>query len=99
MTDGVKSPSGLSLPTRVRAPNQGCQMAVARFLDHMCLALRASGLWPRYAALQNLIPSFPWIAPPTPSTLVQSKERKGSNFAIWQPWTPKDGRRAAVNRE
>ena len=23
---------------------------------------------------------------PTPSTLVQSKERKGSNFAIWQPW-------------
>ena len=22
---------------------------------------------------------------PTPSTLVQSKERKGSNFAIWQP--------------
>ena len=23
---------------------------------------------------------------PTPSTLVQSKERKGWNFAIWQPW-------------
>ena len=23
---------------------------------------------------------------PTPSTLAQSKERKGSNFAIWQPW-------------
>ena len=32
-----------------------------------------------------MIPSFPWIAPPTPSTLAQSKERKGSNFAIWQP--------------
>ena len=30
----------------------------------MCLALRASGLWLRYAALQSLIPSFPWIAPP-----------------------------------
>ena len=29
----------------------------------MCLALRASGLWLRYAALQNLIPSFPWMAP------------------------------------
>ena len=29
----------------------------------MCLALRASGLWLRYTALQNLIPSFPWIAP------------------------------------
>ena len=35
--------------------------------------------------LQNLIPSFPWIAP-LPSTLAQSKEIKGSNFAIWQPW-------------
>ena len=51
----------------------------------MCLALRASGLWLRYATLQNLIPSFPWIAPPHPPPLAQSKERKGSNFAIWQP--------------
>ena len=59
-------------------------MAVATYLDRMCLALRAPGLWLRYAALQNFIPSFPWIAPP-PSTLAQSKERKGSNFAIWQP--------------
>ena len=32
----------------------------------MCLALRASGLWLRYATLQNWIPSFPWIAPPRP---------------------------------
>ena len=30
------------------------------------LALRASGLWLRYATLQNLIPSYPWIAPPRP---------------------------------
>ena len=30
---------------------QGCQMAIARFLDRMCLALRASGLWLRYATL------------------------------------------------
>ena len=30
----------------------------------------------------------------TPSTLAQSKERKGSNFAIWQPWSrPSVGRR------
>ena len=29
---------------------------------------------------------------PTPSTLAQSKERKGSNFAIWQPWTGERGR-------
>ena len=41
-------------------------MAIAGFLDRMCLALRASGLWLRYATLQNLIPSFPWIAPPRP---------------------------------
>ena len=44
----------------------GCQMAIARFLDRMCLALWASRLWLRYATLQNLIPSFPWIAPPHP---------------------------------
>ena len=41
----------------------GCQMAIAGFLDHTCLALRASGVWLRYAKLQNLIPFFPWIAP------------------------------------
>ena len=41
-------------------------MAIARFLDRMCLALRTSGLWLRYATLQNLIPSFPWIVPPRP---------------------------------
>ena len=33
-----------------------------------------------YATLQNLIPSFPRIGPPA-SNPVQSKERKGSNFA------------------
>ena len=38
----------------------------------------------KVARWQNLIPLIPWIAPP-PSTLAQSKERKGSNFAIWQP--------------
>ena len=38
-------------------------MAIARFLDRLCLALRASGLWLRYATLQNLITSLPWIAP------------------------------------
>ena len=47
-------------------PRYGCQMPTARFLDHVCLALRASELWLRYATLQNFIPSFPWIAPPRP---------------------------------
>ena len=37
-------------------------MAAARILDCMCLALQASRLWLRYATLQNLIASFPWIA-------------------------------------
>ena len=41
----------------------------------MCLALWASGLWLRYAALQNLIPSFPWIAPLRPPPW--SNPRKG----------------------
>ena len=41
-------------------------MAIAEFFDRSCLALRASGLWLRYATLQNLIPSFLWIAPPHP---------------------------------
>ena len=54
----------------------GCQMAIAGFLDRMCLALRASGLWLRYATLQNLILSFPWIAP--------GWRAWGRNFAIWQ---------------
>ena len=62
-------------------------MAITRFLDHMRLAIRASGLWIRYATLQNLIPCAP-----TPSTLAQSKERKGSNFAIWQPWRETQGK-------
>ena len=48
------------------AQKHSCQMAIARFLDRMCLALQDSGLWLRYATLQNLIPSFPWIAPPHP---------------------------------
>ena len=43
--------------------HHGCQMAIAGFLGRMCLSLRASGLGLRYATLQNLIPSFPWIAP------------------------------------
>ena len=32
----------------------------------MRLALQAAGPWLCYAALQNLIPSFPWMAPPRP---------------------------------
>ena len=33
----------------------GCQMAIARFLDRIHLALQCSGLWLRFATLQNLI--------------------------------------------
>ena len=38
----------------------------------------------KVARWQNLIPSFPWIVPH--ALHPQSKETKGSNFAIWQPW-------------
>ena len=46
-----------------------------------------SGFWTMaplcYAAKFDTFLSL--VCAPTPSTLVQSKERKGSNFAIWQP--------------
>ena len=46
-----------------------------------------SGFWTmaplRYAA--KLDPFLSLDCAPTPSTLAQSKERKGSNFTIWQP--------------
>ena len=46
-----------------------------------------SGFWTmaplRYAATFDIFLSLDCA--PTPSTLAQSKERKGSNFAIWQP--------------
>ena len=35
----------------------------------------------KVARWQNLIPSFPWIAPGWRALGAQSKERKGSNFA------------------
>ena len=44
------------IPHGKRSPRHGCQMAIAKFLDCMCVALRASGLWLRYAALQNFTP-------------------------------------------
>ena len=59
-------------------------MAIARFLDRMSLALQACGLWLRYAA--KFDPFLSLDSTPTPYTLAQSKERKGSNLAIWQPW-------------
>ena len=49
----------------------GCQRAIARFLDCMCLALLASGLWLRSATLQN------WIAPGLEGVGAQSNPRKG----------------------
>ena len=48
-------------------------MAIARFLDRMCRALRTSGLWLRYIALQNLIP---WIAPPCPPPWRNPRKRR-----------------------
>ena len=38
----------------------------SQILKSYVLALRASGQWLRYTTLQNLIPSFPGIAPPRP---------------------------------
>ena len=52
---GQAGSHGLGLPAQAWLPD--CY--IARFLDCMCLALRASGLGLRFATLQNLIPSFP----------------------------------------
>ena len=66
--------------------NHGCLMAIARFLKSYVFG--PSGFWTmaplRYAA--KFDPFLSLDCAPTPSTLAQSKERKGSNFAIWQPW-------------
>ena len=63
---------------RETALSHSCQMGIARFLDCMCLALQASGLWLHYATLQNLIPSFPWIAvaPPRPPPWRNPRKRR-----------------------
>ena len=61
----VKSRKAIKLLNQPKRLHHACKMAIASVLDRMCLALRASGLWLRYPALQNLIPSFPWIVPPT----------------------------------
>ena len=60
-------------------------MAIAGFLESYVFG--PSGFWTmaplRYAA--KFDPFLSLDCAPTPSTLAQSKERKGSNFAIWQP--------------
>ena len=91
-------PSPLGAFVRALSPSAGCgmgkhgfQTAIARFLNHMLLALRASGLWLRYATPQNLIP------PPTPSTLAQSQERKGNLATLWEREGEIWGSRAVAN--
>ena len=63
----------------------GCQMAIAGFLESYVLG--PTGFWTmaplRYAT--KFDPFLSLDCAPTPSTLAQSKERKESNFAIWQP--------------
>ena len=66
-------------------------MAMARFFDRMCLALRASELWLCYAALQNLIPSFPWIAPPRPPPWRHPRKGRDQILPSGKPW-PGPGR-------
>ena len=86
----IQENSDCSLSTRHAREHDGvdhgCQMAIADLKIFKWLALRASGLWLRYATLAKFDPFLSLECGPTPSTLAQSKERKGSNFAIWQPW-------------
>ena len=70
----------------------GCQMAIAGFLESYVFG--PLGFWTmaplRYAAIFD--PFLSLDCAPTPSTLAQSKERKGSNFAIWQHWPQRQRR-------
>ena len=72
-------------PSGSRWPVHGCQMAIAIFSDRYVFG--PSGFWAMaplcYAAKLDPILSLDCV--PTPSTLAQSKKRKGSNFATWQP--------------
>ena len=72
--------------TGERGEEHDCQMAIAGFLESYVFG--PSGCWTmaplRYAA--KFDPFLSLDCAPTPSTLAQSKERKGSNFASWQPW-------------
>ena len=58
-------------------------MAIAGFYDRMCLA--PLGFW-TMAVLCYAAKFDPLLSLDCAPTLAQSKERKGSNFAIWQPW-------------
>ena len=71
-------------------------MAIFGCLDRMCLALRPSGLWLCYAALQNLIPSFPWIAPPRPPPW--RNPRKGRDQICHLATLPTGGSRGGRGR-
>ena len=62
-------------------------MAKARLLDRMCLALWARRTMAPLHCAAKFDPFLSLDCAPMPSTLAQSNERKGSNFAIWQPWT------------
>ena len=93
-TPPAASPSRSTTRTSLPAPRaaarpqawlpDGDSQIFRSYCIRMCLALPAFGLWLRYATLQNLIPSFPWIVPGWRAG-AQSKGSKGSNFAIWQP--------------
>ena len=70
----ARSARSLAGPLSRQRPDQGCQMAkFDPFLSLDCARVEGAPRPP---------PSTLGLRPP-PSTLVQSKERKGSNFAIW----------------
>ena len=59
-------------------------MDIDKFLNCRCLALWARRIMAPLRYTAKFDPFLSLDCAPTPSTLAQSKERKGSNFAIWQ---------------
>ena len=60
-------------------------MAIARFLESNVFGPSGFLAMAPLRCTAKLYPFLSLDCAPTPSTLAQSKERKGSNFAIWQP--------------
>ena len=74
----------------------GCQMAIAGFLESYVFCPSGFSTMAPLHCAAKFDPFLSLDCAPTPSTLAQSKERKGSNFAIWQPCCSPPGESCVV---
>ena len=81
--------SGARVYKRVRPPPGRMRRLLPDCYSHIfrSYVIGSSGFWTMapLSCAANFDPFLSLDCAPTPSTLAQSKERKGSNFAVWQP--------------